>query len=70
MHEAKTQLSDLVRRAENGEEVIIQRSGTPVARLVAVNVRPAQRLGLDQGAFTVPDDFDEELPADVLDDFA
>jgi antitoxin (DNA-binding transcriptional repressor) of toxin-antitoxin stability system len=70
MHQAKTQLSDLVRRAENGEEVVISRSGSPVARLVAVNVRPAQRLGLDQGTFTVPDDFDEALPADVLDDFA
>lgn len=70
MHEAKTHLSDLVRRAENGEEVIIQRSGTPVARLVAVRVRPAQRMGVDQGTFTVPDDFDDALPDDVLDDFA
>lgn len=69
MHQAKTQLSDLVRRAENGEEVIIRRSGTPVARLVALDARPAQRLGLDAGAFSVPDDFDAPLPDDVLDDF-
>lgn len=32
--EAKTHLSDLLRRAENGEEFIIQRRGTPVARIV------------------------------------
>jgi prevent-host-death family protein len=70
MHEAKTQLSDLVRRAENGEEVIIQRSGTPVARLVALHARPVRRLGLDTGAFTVPDTFDDPLPDSVLDDFA
>jgi prevent-host-death family protein len=32
--EAKTHLSDLLRRAENGEEFIIQRRGRPVARLI------------------------------------
>ena len=70
MHQAKTHLSDLVRRAENGEEVVIARGGTPVARLVAIATTPAQRLGLDQGTFTVPDDFDDPLPDDLLDDFA
>jgi prevent-host-death family protein len=32
--EAKTHLSDLLRRAEGGEEFIIQRRGRPVARLI------------------------------------
>jgi prevent-host-death family protein len=36
MHEAKSQLSRLVDLAEKGEEVVIQRSGRPVARLVTV----------------------------------
>jgi len=35
MHEAKRQLSRLVDLAEGGEEIIIERSGRPVARLVA-----------------------------------
>jgi prevent-host-death family protein len=35
MHEAKTQLSKLVERALNGEEVIIARAGKPAVRLVA-----------------------------------
>ncbi len=69
MHQAKTHLSDLVRRAESGEEVVIARGGKPVARLVAIATAPAQRLGLDQGTFAVPDDFDAPLPEDVLDDF-
>jgi prevent-host-death family protein len=34
MHEAKTQLSQLVERALNGDEVIIARHGKPVVRLV------------------------------------
>lgn len=36
MHEAKTQLSDLVARAEAGEEVIIARRNKPVVKLVPV----------------------------------
>ncbi len=35
--EAKGQLTDLVRRAEAGEEVVLTRHGQPVARLVPVN---------------------------------
>jgi prevent-host-death family protein len=35
--EAKTHLSDLLRRVENGEEFHIHRRGRPVARLVPMN---------------------------------
>lgn len=69
IHQAKTHLSDLVRRVESGEEVIIRRGSKPVARLVAVEVVPARRLGLDAGAFTVPDDFDAPLPDEAIADF-
>ena len=34
MHAAKTHLSRLVERAEQGEETVIARNGRPVARLV------------------------------------
>jgi prevent-host-death family protein len=36
MHEAKTNLSQLVKRAEAGEDIVIARNGHPVARLSAV----------------------------------
>ena len=36
MHEAKTTLSKLVTLVEAGEEVVIERRGMPVARLVAI----------------------------------
>lgn len=39
---AKAQLTDLVRRAEAGDEVILTRHGQPAARLVAVKA-PADR---------------------------
>ena len=34
LNEAKTRLSELIRRVETGEEVVIRRGSTPVARLV------------------------------------
>ena len=40
--EAKAQLTDLVRRAEEGEEVIITRHGHPAVRLVPEAAKPAQ----------------------------
>ena len=43
--EAKAQLTDLVRRAEQGEEVVLTRHGKEVARIAAMKVRP-----LDRGA--------------------
>lgn len=36
MHDAKTQLSDLVARAEAGEDIVIARRNKPVVRLVRV----------------------------------
>jgi prevent-host-death family protein len=40
IHEAKTQLSDLLERAQRDEEVIIAKAGKPVARLVPVHSLP------------------------------
>ena len=70
MHEAKTKLSQLVERAEAGEEIIIARNGTPVARLVPV-VRPnalAAVHGVLRGRVGFAEDFDE-LPEDIADAF-
>jgi prevent-host-death family protein len=67
MHEAKTHFSKLVARVESGEEIVIARDGTPVARLVAVANPVSKRIaGRDAGLFTVPDDFDKPLPEDTL----
>ena len=69
-HEAKTQLSRLLRRVAAGEEVTIANRGVPVARLVPVPPKKAQRvLGIFRGQLTVPDDFDAPLPDDLLDLF-
>jgi len=67
VHEAKTNLSDLLRRAEAGEDVVICRGSTPVARLVPVGPIGRRRFGLDRGRFEVPENFNDPLPADELD---
>ena len=59
VQEAKTRLSDLLARVERGEEVIIARSGSPVARLVPVGAPPPRRFG--GMSLAVPDDFDAPL---------
>ena len=67
MHEAKTGLSKLVERAQAGEEVIIARAGKPAAKLVPLTrVRSRRRLGLLDGKFRIPDDFNKPLPESVL----
>jgi prevent-host-death family protein len=65
VHEAKTTLSDLLRRVAEGEEVVITRSGEPVARLVPVQRRARRTFGADRGLFEVPEDFNDPLPDDV-----
>jgi prevent-host-death family protein len=68
VHQAKTQLSRLLARVELGEEIVIANRGVPVAKLVPVQPTRDRRacLGLDQGRFTLPDDFDADLPDDLL----
>lgn len=67
VHEAKTRLSELLARVERGEEVIIARSGVPVAMLQPIGEVAQREFGkLDM---TFPDEFffeplsDEELAA-------
>ncbi len=71
MHEAKTHLSKLVKRAEAGESVVIQRNGKPAVQLVPV-VEEARSLasvrGVWRGRVRIAEDFDE-LPEDLAEAF-
>lgn len=70
VHEAKTQLSRLLERVLQGEEIVIARYGQPVARLVAVAERPARRApGSAEGRVSLSQDFDDPLPEEVLESF-
>ena len=56
-----------------GEEVIITKSGEPIAKLVPIKPaskkRRAFKFGSAKGEFTVPDDFNDPLPKEIEDLF-
>jgi prevent-host-death family protein len=65
IHEAKTNFSRLVERAEHGEEILIGRAGKPVARLVPYHQSRAPRIpGGWEGRVKIAPDFDD-LPPDL-----
>ncbi|MGC9129123.1 MAG: type II toxin-antitoxin system Phd/YefM family antitoxin [Acidithiobacillus sp.] len=71
IHEAKTQLSRYVDQAAAGEEIIIARSGKPVARLVPLAEPERPRvLGLGAGRFRMPEHFDRMAQDDILQMFS
>lgn len=70
IHQAKTQLSKLIASVEKGEDVVIARYGKPVARLVPFRQPAISRTpGSAKGKFTVPQEFFEPLPDDIIEAF-
>ena len=71
MHDAKTHLSRIIERVERGEEVIIDRAGTPVAKVVPL-VRRVNRasIGSLAGRLDLSGDWDSaRTNADIAADF-
>jgi prevent-host-death family protein len=59
VHEAKTHLSRLLQDVAEGEEVVIARNGTPVAKLVPhVEQRKPRKPGSAKGKIWISPDFD------------
>lgn len=70
IHQAKTQLSKLLRRVAAGEEISIANRGVPVARLVPVpTVKGKRGQGAYGDSIKIADDFDAPLPDEILDAF-
>jgi prevent-host-death family protein len=67
IRQAKTNLSRLLRRASDGEEVIIARGSKPVARLVPMAEAKGRRQpGSLKGKLVVDPEFLEALPSGEL----
>lgn len=61
IHQAKTNLSQLIEKTLKGEEVIIAKAGKPVAKIVAYKEKLKPRKpGLWKGKVWMSDDFNEE----------
>jgi prevent-host-death family protein len=68
IYEAKTQLSRLVARVAEGEEIVIARAGKPVARIVPYNKHPVRRQpGGLKGLLELSEDWDSpETNAEIV----
>jgi prevent-host-death family protein len=68
VHQAKTQLSKLIARAEAGEEIVIARGREPVVRLMPIEKKaPKRQFGSMKGLYDIPDAFFfDPLPEDEL----
>lgn len=71
IHEAKTQLSRIIERVEHGEEVVISRAGTPVAKVVPLPARAGRTArGSLAGELVLADDWDsDDVNAGVAEHF-
>ncbi len=61
VHGAKTQLSKLLDLVQDGEQVVIERHGHPVAQLVPVRRRRSSALGAMRGQFTMAEGWQRAL---------
>lgn len=67
IHDAKTHFSKLINQVLGGDDVIIAKSGKPIARLIPYSTESTRRRGGQlRGLITIGDDFNEPLPDDLL----
>ena len=67
VHEAKTHFSRLLDRAQEGQEFVIAKAGRPVAWLGPLARQgKKRRLGLLDGKFRIPEDFNQPLADEVI----
>jgi len=70
VHEAKTQLSRLLARVQQGEEIVIAKADVPIARLVPISHRPVARVaGSAKDKLIIAPDFDAPLPQSLAEAF-
>lgn len=69
--EAKVHLSKYLRRVRKGETILLCCRNVPVAEIRPIRERPTARrhIGLLRGSLTIPDEFFEPLPDDLIDAF-
>ena len=61
IHDAKTNLSRIIDRVEHGEEIVISRAGTPVAKVVPLTRRADRRgRGSLRGQLVMTPDWDSD----------
>ena len=69
--EIRADLPSFLKRVEAGEQLVVTKAGRAVAEIKPISSGSAinRPFGLCAGEFTVPDDFDKELPEEILQEF-
>ncbi|MEL6164695.1 MAG: type II toxin-antitoxin system prevent-host-death family antitoxin [Cyanobacteria bacterium J06628_3] len=71
IYEAKTNLSKLIEAVLAGEDVIIAKAGKPAIRMIPYLESKEPRIpGGWEGKVTMSDDFDDELPLEIIASFS
>jgi prevent-host-death family protein len=67
IHEAKTNLSRIIKRVEHGEEIIISRAGNPVAKVIPLRSRVERRgRGSLRGKLQLAQDWDSDAVSESI----
>lgn len=68
LEEMERDLPAIFQLVENGETLVLMKTGKPVAELRTIFSTPIEQrpFGLCAEEFTVPDDFDEPLPENFI----
>jgi prevent-host-death family protein len=69
IHTAKTNLSRLIEKAQSGEEIIIAKSGKPVARLTPVRTTRKRVFGAAAGRIVFHKGWDSPMSEKELKEF-
>lgn len=67
LDEVRRNLEGVIHRVREGETLVVTEDDRPLAEIRPVeNVTTPRPFGLAAGTFTVPDDFDDPLPEEIL----
>ena len=71
IHEAKTHLSRYLDRLAQGETIVLCKRNIPIAEIrpISPDVKVERPIGLGKGDFSVPAEFFEPLPSEIIDSF-
>jgi prevent-host-death family protein len=69
IEKVQEQFPAFLSKVEAGEEIILEKAGEPIARVVPIKKREKRILGKERGKIWMSDDFDEPLPGDILSEF-
>ena len=61
IYEAKSKLSQMIKLAQAGEDVVITKNGEDVVRLTPVQKKKGDWIGMYKGQIKIHDNFDDPL---------